>query len=68
MVLTEKKYLKNENPKKVANIVEKILNFNEQQKREGLSRMLASRTLDLTTQLILLTPKKMLQRLPIKTR
>ena len=40
----------NENPKKVVNIVEKILNFNEQQKGKGIK---------------ILTPKQMLQRLPI---
>ena len=40
----------NENSKKVADIVEKILNFNEQQKCRGLK---------------ILTSKQMLQRLPI---
>ena len=40
----------NENPKKVANIVEKILIFNEQQKGRGLK---------------ILTSKQMLQKLPI---
>ena len=40
----------NENPKKVANVVDKILLFNEQQKGRGLK---------------ILTPKQMLQRLPI---
>ena len=40
----------NENPKKVVNIVEKILNFNEQQKGKEIK---------------ILTPKQMLQRLPI---
>ena len=45
-----KEILENENPKKVVNIVEKTLNFNEQQKSRGLK---------------ILTPKKMLQRLPI---
>ena len=39
-----------ENPKKVLNIAEKILNFNEQQKSKGLK---------------MLTPKHLLQRLPI---
>ena len=39
-----------ENPKKVLNIAEKILNFNEQQKSKGLKT---------------LTPKHLLQRLPI---
>ena len=40
----------NESPKKVANIVGKILNFNEQQKRRGLK---------------ILTTKQILQRLQI---
>ena len=39
-----------ENPKKVLNIAEKILNFNEQQKSKGLK---------------MLNPKHLLQRLPI---
>ena len=39
-----------ENPKIVLNIAEKILNFNEQQKSKGLK---------------ILTPKYLLQRLPI---
>ena len=41
---------KNENPKKLTNTVEKILNFNGQQNGRGLK---------------MLTSKKMLQRLPI---
>ena len=40
----------NKNPKKVVNIVEKVLNFNKQQKGKGIK---------------ILTPKQMLQRLPI---
>ena len=40
----------NENPKKIANIVEKILDFNKQQKGKGIK---------------ILIPKQMLQRLPI---
>ena len=40
----------NENPKKVADIVEKVLDFNKQQKVKGIR---------------ILTPKQMLQRLPI---
>ena len=39
----------NENPKKVVDIVEKILDFNKQQKGKGIK---------------ILTPKQMLQRLP----
>ena len=46
--IIRKKIPKYENPKKVVNIVEKILNFNKQQKGKGI-----------------LTPKQMLQRLPI---
>ena len=40
----------NGNPKKVINIVEKIFDFNKQQKAKGIK---------------ILTPKKMLQRFPI---
>ena len=47
-----------ENPKKVADIVEKILDFNKQQKGKGLPS-------DLATFIKILTPKQMLQRLPI---
>ena len=43
--INRKKILENENPKKAAKIVEKVLDFNKQQK--------------------ILTPKQMLQRLPI---
>ena len=45
-----KEISKNENSKKVAYIVEKILDFNKQQKGKGIK---------------ILTPKQMLQRLPI---
>ena len=40
----------NENPNKIVHIVEKILDFNKQQKGKGIK---------------ILTPKQMLQRLPI---
>ena len=40
----------NENPEKVVNIVEKILDFNKQQKGKGIK---------------ILTPKQLLQRVPI---
>ena len=43
--INRKEILENENPKKAAKIVEKVLDFNKQQK--------------------ILTPKQMLQRLPI---
>ena len=48
----------NENPKKVVNIVEKILDLNKQQKGKG-------RPSDLATRIKILTPKQMHQRLPI---
>ena len=48
----------NENPDKVIEIAEEILNFNEQQKGKG-------RPLDLAACLRILTPKQMVQRLPI---
>ena len=48
--INSKEILENGNPKKVVNIVEKITDFNKKQKRKGLK---------------ILTPKKMLQRLPI---
>ena len=58
---------------KIVNIVEKILNFNNQQKGKGRPPMLASRPLDSSRvakvsdhcNLKMLTPKQMLQRLPI---
>ena len=48
--INSKEIPENENPKKVADIVEKSLYFNKQQKGKGLK---------------ILTPKQMLQRLPI---
>ena len=48
--IDRKEITKNENPKKVVNIVEKIINFNKNQKDKGLK---------------ILTSKQMLQRLPI---
>ena len=48
--IIRKEIPENENPKKVVNIVEKILDFNKQQKGKGVK---------------ILTPKQMLQRLPI---
>ena len=56
----------NENPKKVVYIVEKILDFNKQQKGEGLRGMLAYRPSDFDRKHIkILTPKQMIQRLSI---
>ena len=46
--INSKEIPENENPKKIVNIVEKILDFNKQQKDKGIK---------------ILTPKKMLQRL-----
>ena len=37
----------NENPEKIVNVVEKILNFNNKQKTKGRSRMLTSHPPDL---------------------
>ena len=48
--IIRKEIPENENPKKVVNIVKKILDFNKQQKGKGIK---------------ILTPKQMLQRLPI---
>ena len=48
--INSKEILENENPEKVVNIVEKIIDFNKTQKSKGLK---------------ILTPKQMLQRLPI---
>ena len=56
--INKKEIPENENPKKVADVVEKILDFNKQQKgKEAPS--------DLAMQLKILTPQQMLQRLPI---
>ena len=48
--INSKEILENENPRKIGNIAEKILDFNNQQKRKGIK---------------ILAPKQMLQRLPI---
>ena len=48
--ITRKEIPENEIPNKVLNIVEKIIDFNKQQKGKGIK---------------ILTPKQMLQRLPI---
>ena len=57
--INRKEIPKNKNPKKVADIVEKILNFNKQQKGKGLPSDFDR------TQFKILTPKQMFQRLPI---
>ena len=48
--INSKEIPENENPKKVVNIIEKIIGFNKKQKDKGLK---------------ISTPKQMLQRLPI---
>ena len=45
--ITRKEIPENKNPEKVVNIVEKTLNFNNQQEGKGRSCMLASRPSDL---------------------
>ena len=45
--INRKEILENQNPKKAAKIVEKVLDFNKQQKGEGLPCMLASGPSDL---------------------
>ena len=49
----------NENPNKIVDIIEKFLDFNKQQKGKGLLLGFYR------SQLKILSPKKMLQRLPI---
>ena len=56
--INSKNIPENENPKKVVNIVDKILEFNKEQKGKR-------RLLDLAERIKILTPKQMLQRLPI---
>ena len=63
--INRKEIPENENPKKVADIVEKIIDFNKQQRGKELSCMSASCPLNLATQLKILTLKQVLQRLPI---
>ena len=64
--------LKNENPNKVGYIVEKILDFNKQQKGKRLlsdlapiARIASKAKVSDHYNLKILTPKQMLQRLPI---
>ena len=49
-IVNRKEIPEDENPKKVVKIVEKIVDFNKQQKSKGIK---------------ILTPKQMLQKLPI---
>ena len=53
--------LENENPNKIVITVEKLLNFNKQKNGKWLPS-------DLAKQLKILTPKRMLQRLPIPSK
>ena len=55
--INRKEIPENENPKKVVDIVEKILDFNKQKRTKGLISNLANR-------IKILTPKQMLQILP----
>ena len=57
--INRKKNPENENPNKIVDIVDK------KQKGKGLPRMLALRPLDLAKHIKILTPKQMLQRLPV---
>ena len=56
--IVRKEIPENKKPNKMVNTVEKILNFNKQQKGKTLPS-------DLTIQLKILTPKQMFQRLSI---
>ena len=60
--INSKEIPENENPKKVANIAEKILDFNKQQKFKGLPSDLA-RVAKISDRkhINILTPKQMLQ-------
>ena len=49
-VINKKKVTQNENPDKIINIVERILDFNKRQRGKGLK---------------ISTPKQMLQKLPV---
>ena len=56
--INRKEIPENENPKKGVYMVEKILNFNKQQNGRG-------RPSDLANRIKILTPKQMLERLPM---
>ena len=70
--INRKEIPENKNPNKVADIVEKIIDFNKEQEGKVLPRTLASLRSDLArvakvfdrTQLIILIPKQMFQCLP----
>ena len=67
--INTKQFPKNENPNKIVDIVEKILNFNKQQKSKrfpsDLARIARAAKVSDHSNLKILTPKQMLQRLPI---
>ena len=76
--INRKKVPKKENPNKIVHVVQKVLNFNKHQIGKGFQHILALRPSELTPvakvserdvadrKLIkILTPKQMLQRLPI---
>ena len=56
--INSKEFPENKNPKRIVNIVEKILDFNKRQKGKGLPS-------DLAKHIKILTIKQILQRLPI---
>ena len=56
--INKKRIPENENPNKIIDIVEKSLGFNKQHNSKGSPS-------DLAIHIKILTPKKMLQRLPI---
>ena len=64
--IDRKKVTKNENLNKIVDIVEKIFDFNKQQKSKGLLSDLAGVTKFFDhSNLKILTPKQMFQKLPI---
>ena len=67
--INRRKIPKNQNPIKIVNIAQKILNFNKQQKGKGLSsdttRIARVAKVSGHSNLNILTPRQMLQRLPI---
>ena len=63
--INSKEIPENENPKNVIDIAEKLLDFHKQQKGKRRPRTLALHPLDLATCIKILTPKQILQGLPI---
>ena len=64
--MLKKEIPENENPNKIADIVEKIFDFNKQQKGKGRPSVLAclAKVFD-RMQIKILTPKQTIERLPI---